>query len=62
MKTIQQVFFATIILLAAIATAKYRVGVKQADRVMVSQNPVPACPPFCDPDPNTGPDTKTAKR
>jgi len=63
MKTTTHLFFVAIILLAAIATVKHRAGIKKADQaVMVSQNPIPACPPFCDPDPNSGPDTKTAKR
>lgn len=49
---IRNLIIAVAFVLAAFATIS-----RTGERATISQNPLPACPPFCDPDPNTGPDT-----
>ena len=53
-KVASSFFFAAVLAMAVVATINSRHRSDQIP-VAVSQNPVPACPPFC-PDPNTGPD------
>lgn len=47
----------SIVAAVVFAMAAYSVSRGVKPRATISQNPLPACPPFCDPDPNTGPDT-----
>lgn len=51
-KTTLSIFAAVVLAIAA-----YTVITGVEPRTTISQNPLPACPPFCEPDPNTGPET-----